>query len=309
MRLSLLQLITKALTELAGRPSEEARGAALRIVTSANGQGAALDWAQQAGLKLEAFNSEGRATYLVNALYAARWDVLFDGAALITEDDYFDCPGILHPVAMAKMLSAIPVELRGAAALQVPFEAKNFPLASATADLLMRRDARKLFLRLSDFALTAGVTHVSNIASDYALWLLLRDPTEGGRGIEQLRDSMRDPTMSLRRVNLALQFGIQLDVSAIEARIDQSVALSGEGTSDEAFARLSLAFAQSNHKGVADYIAKHRAQLYAHLLKPSVLAIEIEALARAGSISSATERLAEAVREGSVNVRKRCFTE
>jgi hypothetical protein len=51
---------------------------------------------------------------------------------------------------------------------------------------------------------------------------------------------MRDSAQSLRRLNLALQFGIQLEIPAIEKEIDRRVALSGKGTADEAFARLSL---------------------------------------------------------------------
>ena len=108
---------------------------------------------------------------------------------------------------------------------------------------------------------------------------------------------MRDPEI-VRRLNLALQFGLKLDLQAIERRLDESVALSGLGTADELFARFSLAFAQGGPKGGALYIAKHRAQLFAHLQKSALTGMEIELLARAGSINTAKQRLSEAVRDG-----------
>ena len=109
---------------------------------------------------------------------------------------------------------------------------------------------------------------------------------------------MHDPTKSLRRLNLAIKFGLKLDLTAIEKRLDQSVALSGIGSGDEAIARYSLVFTQKGPKEAALYIAKHREQLYSHLQKLPVMGTEIELLAQAGSINAANERLAEAKKEG-----------
>ena len=143
-----------------------------------------------------------------------------------------------------------------------------------------------------------GVAATSNPASDYALWLKLRDPRDHNQGLDELRSSMRDPTQSLRRLNLAIKFGIKLDLAAIEKEIDQRTALSGKGTADEAFARLSLVFAQSSAREAAEYIAKHRDQLYEHLMKSVIQSFEIELLARAGQIGAANDMLAEASAEG-----------
>jgi PDZ domain-containing secreted protein len=109
---------------------------------------------------------------------------------------------------------------------------------------------------------------------------------------------MRDPAQSLRRLNLAIKFGIELDLASIEREIDQRTALSGKGTADEAFARLSLVFAQSSAREAAEYIAKHRDQLYEHLLKSAIQAFEIELLARGDQIGAANDMLIEASAEG-----------
>ena len=116
--------------------------------------------------------------------------------------------------------------------------------------------------------------------------------------MEELRESMRDPDQSLRRLFFALPFGLKMDLATVEKEIDRRVALSGRGTVDEAFARFALAFTQGNPKGTAEYIARHRDQLYEHLQKSGIQTIEIEMLARAGQLDTAKERLAEALADG-----------
>lgn len=287
-----------ALAELAKLNSATAKSAALRIVTIAEGPEGALAWVKSAGLTVDSFDAEGKNTLTMDALAAGDWGTAIASAAKVDESDFTECPALLHTTAMAKLTAAIPLDLRSIVLAQVPFVAKTFPLASESHDLLARREARSLFERFSTFAQLIGVVQASNVALDYALWLGLRDPIEHARASDTLRDSMRDPAQSLRRLNLALQFGIKLDLKALEARIDESVALSGKGTGLEASARLSLALAQDSSKDVADYIDKHRAQLYEYFQRGAIQAIEIEALARAGLISSATKKLDAAVREG-----------
>ena len=62
--------------------------------------------------------------------------------------------------------------------------------------------------------------------------------------------------------------------------------------------RVSPAFTQGDPKGTAEYIARHRGQLYEHLQKAGIQTIEIEMLARAGQLDTAKERLAEALVDG-----------
>jgi tetratricopeptide (TPR) repeat protein len=109
---------------------------------------------------------------------------------------------------------------------------------------------------------------------------------------------MRDPEQSLRRLPFALQFGLKLDLPTIEKEIDRRVALSGRGRVEEAVARFALAFMQGDPKGTAEYIARHRGQLYEHIHNSSIQTIEIEMLARSGRIETAKERLAEAISDG-----------
>ncbi|HXJ01397.1 MAG TPA: hypothetical protein VNH44_09240 [Micropepsaceae bacterium] len=287
-----------ALLELSRLNSTAARSAALRIVSNAEGAEGSLRWVKQAGLTLESFDAEGKFAFISNALFSGDWDAAINAIPHIEEADFEDFPVLMHAVALANLITAVPSELRTMAVTQVPFESQEFLLGSSAEQLAARRRARLLFERTSAFARKVGATQASNLASDYALWLRLRDLDEHADAMAELRESMRDPSASLRRLNLALQFGVKVDLAATESRIDQSMALTGKGTPDDAFARFSLAFAQGSHKGVADYIEKHRAQLYEHLSKLTIQSLEIEVLARAGLVSSAREKLSDAIRDG-----------
>ena len=151
-----------------GTPS--AMAAALRICISADGPEAAFEWAKRAGLDEGSFDAEGKFSYLAIALQIGRWDDLFRGAKTVTESEIAEFAPLLHVVAMARMLSAVPVELRALAASQVPFEAREFRLASEPGDIVARREARLLFESHPDMRNLLGLSPPANVAADYALW-------------------------------------------------------------------------------------------------------------------------------------------
>jgi len=287
-----------ALALLSSINTPAARSAALRIVTNSELAAGAIAWVERAGLTLALLDSEGKFFHITNELFTERWQEAVNHASQITDADTTETPVLHHAIAMAWLVQAVPVELRSSVLPQIPFEVASFPLAADTEALTFRRRAIKAFQAVSAFALKAGVSAASNSASDFALWLKLRDPQIHEKAVEELRESMRDPEQSLRRLPLALQFGLKLDLAIIEKEIDRRVALSGGGTVDAAVARFALAFMQDNPKGTAEYIARHRGQLFAHLNKSSLQTIEVEMLARAGQIDTATERLTEAIADG-----------
>jgi hypothetical protein len=275
-----------------------AQSAALRIVVIRDGNKAALAWAERAGLDETNLDPDGKYAFLLAALVAEGWNIMFRAAAAVTEQDFAANAGLLHVVAMARLLQAVPVAERTVVAQQVPLEPAEFPLSSEPAQIEDRVAAHALFLRLAELCRSAGVMPVAYAASDYALWLKLRDPNTQSAALEELRESLRESVQLMRRLNLALKFGIKLDIAAIERQLDQSSAFSEIGTADEAFARYALIFVQPGPKEAALYIAKHRDQLFRHLQKIPLMGVETEILARSGQIAAAKERLAEAIGAG-----------
>ena len=132
----------------------------------------------------------------------------------------------------------------------------------------------------------------------YALWLELRDPDESHQGRKRLEAQLSDPKSALRVVHLALQFGINLDLEAVERDIERQIAINGGVTSDTAIARFALAFIQKTPEDVANYIARYHDELANHI-DPKLLQFrQIEMLLQAGLIDRASECFASLVEAG-----------
>jgi hypothetical protein len=245
----------EALAALAKIKTPASLSAAFRIVTGKDGPKKALAWVSACGLSVDSFDAEGKFTLMINALLDGEWATARKAVDSVTESDFAECPSLLHTAAMARLLTAIPNEFRAVAFTQVPFEVDTFPLASTPENLAERRAARMLFERVSKFAQEVGTADESNLASEYALWLGLRDPDNHDAAMVELRDSMSDPAKSLRRVNFAIRFGLKVDFAAIEERIDQSIALSdaiARGVTEAISLRMS---SSSSFEAIADSFA------------------------------------------------------
>lgn len=290
--------LEEALSKLTDIDSSSARSAAFLIVTNHKDASAAVEWLSTVGFRFSDLDTDGKFVLIAKLLELGRWDAALENANALHEDEFQQTPALFHTAAMANLVQAIPEELRSIILQQLPFEARTFPLASTDDSLRARRRSLHLFSRCALAARDLGCREVANVADDYALWLELRDPEEGDSGRRKLEASMRESEHSLRRLHLALQFGLKLDIDAVEREIERRTALSGGKSPDAALARFSLAFVQRSPKEAADYIDRHRVQLQEHLGKKSISIFEIEMLARAGLPERAEERLMAVVDEG-----------
>jgi hypothetical protein len=271
-----------ALSRLASLTSSPARSAAFIIVTHHKDEASSVEWLSKAGITFSNLDANGKYMLLVRLLILGRWETALEYASNLSEDDYFQTPTLYHVAAMANLVQVIPDEFKSFVLHEVPFEAHTFPLASNADSVQFRVQARNLFCKCSGAARELGCEKAANIADDYTLWLELRDQESWSSGRERLLASMREPAHSLRRLHLALQFGLKLDINAVEQEIERQTALSGGSNRDIAFARFSLAFTKNNPKDIANYIDSHRSELQSHLDKKLVDFVEIEMLARAG---------------------------
>jgi len=127
--------------------------------------------------------------------------------------------------------------------------------------------------------------------------LELRDPDKNESAKEQLKESMRDPSNSLRRVNFALQFGIKLDLETVNKEIDRQIALTGGNSLDAAYARFVLSFTQNKPGEIADCIKRFRDEISRSINKDVLVSTEVEFLVLAGRIEEAKIRLKELKQE------------
>ena len=287
-----------ALNTLASIDSPLSRSAAFIIVVHHDGPQEGLDWLKSAGLDAYSLDSEGKRFLLGCQLELANWEAAQDCLDLLTDDDLHDVPVLHHMVAITHLLRAVHKQLRAVVLNQPPFDAKNFPLASDAVALEARRVARGHFVDAENVARQLNLPRAATIADEYALWLELRDPDESERGKTRLESKLRDSSSALRLVHLGLEFGVELDLSAVEREIERQTVLNGGITYDSALARFSLLLTQNTPDDIANAIDRHFGELADYIDRKAMRSIQIEMFSKAGLLERAKECLEILRQEG-----------
>lgn len=287
-----------ALQVLAGIDSDSSRSAGLMVIAHHDGAEGALRWMNDAGYTVGDLDSDGKSFLLTHQLQLGYWDQAAQTVGALFETDFARTPVLHHLTALTRLAPAVPVEFRAVVLAQVPFEAQNFPLASDSGAMDTRRAAHKHFLQAAEIAKQLACPRAARTDDEYALWLELRDPAESAHGKIRLADKLRDPDTALGFVHLAIQFGIKLDLSAVERDIERSIAVNGAVTIDAALARFALAFTQPTPEEAANYIARHHNQLATHIDTELMQYRQIELLSRASLVDRANEVLNRLLEEG-----------
>jgi nucleoside phosphorylase len=299
--------VAEALGKLADVKSPHVRTAAFFIVSHHQDAASAIAWLARSGITYTDLDPDGKFFLLMKLFDLSQWEKALEYVNALREEDYQYTPALFHAAAMTHLAQAIPDELKSFILRQLPFEAHTFPLASTEASLRSRRKSQALFHECARATRELGCLEVATLAEDYALWLELRDPEGQVSGRQKLEASMREPSTALRRLHLALQFGVKPNLNAVEQEIERQTTISGGKSHVAAMARFALAFTQESPKAVADYIERHRAQLQEHLEKKSISTFEIEMLARAGLPQQAEERLKDLINDGLSEVEQNYF--
>ena len=289
-----------ALSSLASIDSPHSRSAALMIVANHEGAEAAVDWLKTAGIGATDLDSDGKLSLLMQQLKLSRWEAARGVLKVLTDQDWDETPALHHLMAITHLLSTVPVEFRNDVRSQLPFEAAGFPLASNAAAIGDRQAAYRHFTAAAEVARKPNCPEEARVNDKFALWLELRDhdPETSEKGRQRLKAKLGDPKSTPHLVPLGVQFGIKLDLAAVENEIDQQIALHGGITPAAATARLALAFTQNTPKDAAAYIAQRFDELSEHLDKKSLRFLQIEMLSQAGQPERAKEGLNLLLEEG-----------
>lgn len=287
-----------ALSTLADIDSNASHSASLMIIAYHEGPESALGWMNDAGYTVQDLDACGKSFLLNHQLQLGRWDEITNTVRALAESDFDKAPVLHHLVGLATLVPTIPLDFRSTALIQVPFESHSFPLASDAVSMDARRRAHQHFLDAIDVSNQLTLPHAAKIDDEYALWLELRDPTQSSHGKNRLEDKLRDSSTALGFVHHALNFGIKLDLLAVERDIDRSLAINGTMTIDAAIARLTLAFMQPTPEEGANYIDRYYSQLISHIDAKHIRYLQIEMFSKAGFIKSARNVLSQLLEEG-----------
>ena len=291
-----------ALQMLATIDTPMSRTAAFMIVSRHDGARKALDWLMTAQIDFFHLDADGKCLFLARQLELADWTAAKRALRTLRDEDLQECPFLHYVVAMTHLLTAVPEELRSTVLHHVPFAAREFPLAADSGALQARRAATRGFRGTAALSQGFGCDLMARVSGEYALWLELRDPDQIRRARSRLETELRDARSALRLVHLGFQFGLHLDIAAIEREIERQIAVNGALTQDAAIARFSIVTTQLAPAEAGAYIGEHFDDLSHHIDAKAMRFFQVEMFARAGLSRQAHESLEALRREGLTGV-------
>ena len=274
------------------------RSAAFMIVKHHDGSQEAIDWLKSTGIDTSDLDSDGKFSLLKEQLDRADWEKAQKCLDVLTNDDLYDTPVLYHVKAMTHLLSTVPDEFRSVVLNQLPLQAAHFPLASDATAIKAQRDARQHFIKAAEVASQLSLPRAATAYNEYALWLELMDPDESGEGRERLESKLRDLKSALHFVRLGIEFGIKLDLDAVEREIERQTTLNDGITLDAALARFALTFTKKTPGDAANYIAQHSDELACYIDKRTILSLQIDLFSQTGQLEKANECLSTLLEEG-----------
>lgn len=296
--------VASAIESLAGVESNFSRSAALIIVNNNQGSREAYKWFEGAGLSIQDLDPDGKIIAINMCIDVDEWGVALEFVNELGDSDFISAPALAYFSALVHLVQVVPSELRSLVLQPPPFDSAGIPLAGGSEDLDHRNKAIYFYEKTAEFASQLGLAKVADISADAALWLALRDSEKSISAIAELERSMRDNRHSLRRLPLALQFGLSVDLAAVEREIERQTTLSAGKSTDAAVARLALAFQQGTPDKFLEYIERHRTQLFEQLNSKAIGFYEIEMLVRSGQLQRARERIEGLASQGLTEIEK-----
>ena len=284
--------LQNAVTGLLKQNSTLARSVALIRIRNEKGVSDAHKWFKATCSTVDDLDGCGKTALLAGLLHEALWDDAFAFADQIALDDLGTYPPLLELIAISLTARTAPPEYRFMLLHGVPFEADRYKLSDDPQDQAHRQQAAQLFDQLQEVTMQFDLMETSRHAGNFALWLRLRLPTEREAAMQQLKQELKDPDRALSVVNLALRFGVDLDIEQVENAIDRSfVQHSEQLTFDAAFARLAIILTSSDPNVIANKLALHRAALSECINPDQLVLIEVQVLCRAGRLGDASRLL------------------
>ena len=287
-----------ALSSLATIDTPASRSASLMIMAKKEGYENALLWTQKVKIKFSDLDPDGKyyLLFLLNEL--SHWGRTFKYANEVTDKDLQEAPILYHMVAIAKLLSIVPNELRGNIYQSLPIQLKTFPLAFNEQSITTQREAIQYFINAKLSEKDLNCQKASLVDDKYALWLELRDPEQFKKGKQRLEELLRDNKTALHFTPFGIQFGFKLNIEKIEREIERQITLHGGITPDTIIARFALIFSHKKFDESANYIDQYFNELSEYYDKKMLKYFQFELFTKAGLFEKAKEVMDYLIKEG-----------
>lgn len=279
--------LEEALSLLVQVDSPASRSLGLILVNKEKGFMSAREWLSGSLIRAKDLDPDGQLVYALELIKSESW-----GEALVfisgVESRVFDsCPGLHYFAGIAYFASTIVDEQRAGIVSGIPINPGAIRMASTDEANRHRGIACTHFRRAAEFGKDFECAQLARLAEDFVLWLELLNPTEKSRALDKLRGDLSGDKPVLRRLNLAVAFGLGVDVNAIEKEIDRVMMVSGGKSIDACVARLVICHIQETPEKAYQYIQRHRQQLIEALDPRAIGQAEFLALVSSGNSDEA----------------------
>lgn len=272
--------VSDALASLNKIDTSEARSAALIVQLNHVGPSNAIRWSAEAGYGWKDFDNGGRTRLVLAASETGNWSLLETCLESLATANESLTPALASVSARASLQLALPEEMRASLDHSPPFFAREFRLSSTVRADGYRDQAIKLYQIASRELRAIGLDGSALIQEDFELWLKLSATNSREDAKTELREQLKDRALRMRRANLALQFGVEIDRDQLLKELNQEIARSGGGNIDTGCTALAIALTASSPKTALLEFRKRRATIEKAIAEENLLGIEIELLAR-----------------------------
>ena len=282
-----------ALSKLGDLDTPASLSARYAVVARHDGLRRAIEWLHASNIPPAKLDHDGKLLLLKSQLNLGLWEEAFASLDIVDDSDLREAPVLHFFMGMTTLMKVVPAELRNVAFRCLPTNGAQLPLASDQRAMINLLTAYHYFIRARDAARDLDCSDAAGEAEEYSLWIGLKHPDLKVRARCRLKQILRNDSSHLRFVPLGLQFGLDIDIQAVECKINQQIALKGGPTYDTAVARFAIATAKKTPKAILDYLSRYRYELADFVDNRALQRFEIEMLAHAGRPHEAKERLSE----------------
>jgi hypothetical protein len=283
----------EAMSILDGIGSPGARSAQIFLKDVEGSDVTCSDWFEAAGLSFEEIDSDGKLKLLIAYMNKGEEAQYLDLVGNLTDADFQNTPALLRLASDALLLASMPAESKNIILKVFHTDLRKAPFNATPEAIERRRRAAEFSQRSARAARDLGEIDFAKFDEDRVLWLKLRDPSTQDSARDELRESLADDDVFIRRIPMASDFGVRFEISRAERLLEREEARAGKTSLEVALARYHLAMRQPDPAAVAAYLEKHREKI-TNVLEPSViLSGLIEMHARSGAQRKAEDALTE----------------
>ncbi len=284
--------VNGALQALRKRADPEARFAIFNVLLRTRGADDVLAWVRSESLTVLDFNAPGALNLLIREIQTEQFDAALANVNSLPANYASECVALYLLRAQLALASVLPIDQKAALFQGLPIDPSMLQFASGAKSQEIIKKA------LADIQILLGLLpeldlgELETFLSEFELWLRLELPDTREIVRRQVAAEIADPDKTLRRVRLALGYGIPFNQDALNRHLAAHKELGG-WTPDERFAAFLLAYHSRDPAKLARFFEKNHDELFSQKdLAPSALAgIEIEVLARNGHLDQARKHL------------------